>query len=506
MFNRNGIKYSPELYKSFGLYDIVFTNRQYRYFSLDTIENFKKVLLSRGYAVEYYTDEQNVSAFTSEKTPFLVKYENYYFLAENTFSIENLSNKLIFEFNVYLLNMIMSDDESYSQSENFKSLRTTSLSYSKIEFLMPLEYILSNPKTRRYFYYSRKSRELLEALNKAIEYKSKYQKKLKIRLSVDLAKYNKRFVLTYEDNYFLVFLKLNKQGGIEDYYSTRFNPTRSFREILESKVIDLNLDDYIVSVVTSEMPDYFNIEALKAQAVCARTYAMKNLNRHKYFDLCDRPHCQNYEGEKVETFKSFIAAFSTYGEVITYKGTLINAVYHSTCGGITANSEDVWGAYVPYLRSVKDFDDNIDNAYCKESRLFKWTVKINLKRAEKILSKTVPHLLNQKFEGNIKKIVLQKNSSGRIQKLTLFTTKASYSISKDDSIYLFSDDLYYSLLPSNFVDKVEIVKGEIVFYGRGFGHGVGMCQFGANHLAKTKNYKEIIKHYYKDTEVVSIEN
>ncbi|MEN3015565.1 MAG: SpoIID/LytB domain-containing protein [bacterium] len=492
MYNSKGQKHKNHLLYQLGLYDIVFVNRDYNYFSF---KHFTKILLSRKYCVEYYTDSNNVLGFTSNKTPFLVKAGNVYFLAENTFCVENLSNQLIYKFNSYLIRHIL--DDMHHSSMSFK--------FSNLELVMPIEFIITHPKTRRYFSFSKKMRKLLSELVEVVESRVLYPKlmaKGNVYLKVSLSRVDnvsfKRFGFRYGSSNFVLFIRYNRQGGIEDYWSYRYEKIESKRE---EYVIDVELEDYIMSVVTSEMPDYFELEALKAQALAARTYAVKNLSRHTNFDLCDLPHCQNFEGEKKETFKSFIATLSTKGEIITYKGNPIDAVYHSTCGGITANSEDVWNTYVPYLRKVKDYETNLNDSNCKQSRLFTWIIEIPLNKANKILSKTIPYLLQLPYEGSLKSIKVYKNSSQRVQKMIIQTDLETYVAYKDDSIYLFSEDLYYSMLPSNFIEKVEIKDGIIRFYGRGFGHGVGMCQFGANKLGTKLSYRQIIKHYYKGVSI-----
>lgn len=489
MFNQFEKKYHPHLYEQFGLYEIKFSNRIYDYF---TYKHFTKINLSRKYCVEYYTDQMNVLALTSNKTPFIVNFQNYYFIAENTFTVENIFNPLIFQFNIYLLNQIVPGLINITPQNQIQKIK-------KIEIIMPIEYISNHPKTKRYFLVSRKMKEILDQIQNLKQLDTQKNKKIKINITkINPQKFQYKDLVNYYQNKFLLLIKLNSQNGIEEYFTYRINTIIS----LDPFIIECNLEDYLISVVISEIPDDFGLEAMKAQAIAARTYAIKNSNRHINFDLCDKPHCQNFEGEKLETFKSYIATKSTNTKIITYKGKPIDAVYHSTCGGITANSEDVWNTYLPYLRSTKDYETNIDQAFCKQSKLFKWQVKIEINKLQKILHKTVPYLTNKQFHGKIKSIKIYKNKSQRIEKLIIETTLDKYEVHKDDSIYLFSEDLYFSLLPSNFIEKIELNSKEIIFYGRGFGHGVGMCQFGANYLSSLKyNYEQILKHYYKNIKI-----
>lgn len=494
MFNPKRQRYKSDLYENFGIYKIEFDNRVFKSFSF---RHFTKIMLSRKYSVVLYTDEGNILGVTDLKTPFLVRYKNFYFLAENTFCMENLLNPYITEFNVYLLEMLLNLKINDEKVKIFsKKIRNNYL-----EIVMPIEYIINNRKTQRYFYFSRNMKDLYDKIRKLSNFsKNRKEELLKIGLNkVDYNKYSLIRRINYEGKDLFLMLKWDLQGGLEEYLSFRFKRIISWDPL----VIEIDLEDYICSVVLSEMPDSFHLEALKAQALAARTYAMKNRNRHKFYDLCDRPHCQNFEGEKQETFKSFIASYSTYSEVITYKGQLIDAVYHSTCGGITANSEDVWNISLPYLRKVKDYDEKIEEAYCRDSRLFKWKIEIDKNEVQKILSRTVPYILKRNYSGELRDIKILKNSSLRVEKMFIITDKDVYVAHKEDSIYLFSGDMYFSLLPSSFIERVFLSKDKVVFYGRGFGHGVGLCQFGANYLAKSKkfNYIQIIKHYYKKVEI-----
>ncbi|MFN4220243.1 MAG: SpoIID/LytB domain-containing protein [bacterium] len=492
MFNPKGQRYKSDLYRNFGIYDVEFDNRVFKSF---TFKHFTKIMLSRKYSVVLYADKDSVLGLTDLGTPFLVGYKNFYFLAENTFCIENLLNPYIMEFNVYLLEMLLDFKIDIEKIKVFSKKIKDNL----LEIVMPVEYIINNRKIVRYFYFSKVMNNLYSEMRKALNYSlNRKESFLRIGLNkVDYRRYNLVKKTEYGGRKFFLLLRWNSQQGLDEYLSFRFNKIVSINPL----VIEVDLEDYICSVVLSEMPDSFHLEALKAQALAARTYALKNKNRHKFYDLCDRPHCQNFEGEKQETFKSFIASYSTCSEIITYKGELIDAVYHSTCGGITANSEDVWNISLPYLRKTKDYDKNIEEAYCKDSRLFKWKIEINRKQAQKILSKTVPYILKREFRGNLKDIKIFKNPSLRVDKMVIITDKETYLAYKEDAIYLFSEDLYFSLLPSGFIEDVVFMEDRIVFYGRGFGHGVGLCQFGANYLAKNKNYIQIIKHYYKGVEI-----
>ncbi|PMQ02349.1 MAG: hypothetical protein CBR30_01470 [Dictyoglomus sp. NZ13-RE01] len=241
----------------------------------------------------------------------------------------------------------------------------------------------------------------------------------------------------------------------------------------------LNLEEYLYGVVPAEMPASYPIEALKAQAVASRTYALANMGKHKDFDLCSTTHCQVYKGFSYEKESSNKAVLETIGEVITYNGSLIKAFFHSSSGGITENSEDVWGGYYPYLRSVKDVEE-----LEKDS----WTVYYSFEDTRrKLLS------ININLE-NIDTIELEKSATGRVKNVVLKNTMGENIIKGTLWREIFD-------LPSTLFN-IEFSNGGMYFKGKGYGHGVGMSQKGAKYLAeKGYNYKDILKYYYQGVDI-----
>ncbi len=553
IYNKFYQKNNPKIYELFNIANIDFNSINQVYFKINS--NFfkdypNKILLSRKYSVNLQLiSNYEILSSLADNSPFLVKINNnIYFLSENTFSIENYSNPYIYNFNIDLINLILNKKISNKiDPKNFNIfliIKPHELAFSN-EFIFSK--LLKQSKyhffINKYLFKQKIDIQNLDDIQK--ERKSKKQIYISIGLEdINITKlkefnligltgknnltnfkyisdgfFNNNFIInelqnnnkilsiSREDN-IILFIRLNYQNGIEEISSYYFN------EILikdETLIIKLSMDNYISNVVISEMPDSFNLEALKAQAIAARTYAFKSLkyNRHRNYNLCNKPHCQAFNGQYNESFKGYLASILTHNLIITYNNIPIDALYHSTCGGITANSEDVFNNKIPYLRSTKDYKDNIDNAYCKDSKLFKWKIKFTKKELDTILSNTIPFILNQKYQGNIYNIILEKNKSQRIDKLIIISKKGNsiykYIGYKDDAIYLFSKDMYYSLLPSNFIEKITKTKDEFIFEGRGFGHGVGMCQFGANYLANFYNYLFILKHYYKGVQIKKVE-
>ncbi|MCX7845246.1 MAG: SpoIID/LytB domain-containing protein, partial [Dictyoglomaceae bacterium] len=241
----------------------------------------------------------------------------------------------------------------------------------------------------------------------------------------------------------------------------------------------LNLEDYLMGVIPAEMPLSYPLEALKAQTVSSRTYALSSLGRHRIFDLCANVHCQVYKGVNFEREKTNMAVRETMGEVITYNGQLIKAFYHSSSGGITENSEDVWGGYYPYLRSVKDVEELNNDT---------WVVILSLEEIKGKLTN-----FNATFQ-EIFTMELEKSSTGRVKNVIIRSNIEDFLVKGTLWREIFN-------LPSTLFD-IKFENNSIYILGRGMGHGVGLSQKGARFLAeKGYNYRDIIKYYYQGVEV-----
>lgn len=277
--------------------------------------------------------------------------------------------------------------------------------------------------------------------------------------------------------------------------STNSNQT-SQNEIEENKTyitlyrknntLTLELEEYIVGVVGAEMPASFNKEALKAQAVLARTYALKSIKNNTR--LTDSSSKQNYKS--VDELRSmWNASFDTYyqkvlsavnetkGMVLTYNGDLIEAVYHSTSNGKTEDAVNVWGNSFPYLVSVESNYDNTNPSFLKDQF-------ISYAEISNKLSMNIN--INTNFE------ILSKTSGDRVEVIKI--NDVSYSGVEVRSLL--------GLRSADF----SIIKNEngVVFQTKGYGHGVGMSQYGANGMAKNGyNYSQILSHYYPKTTLKS---
>ncbi|MBU4534196.1 MAG: stage II sporulation protein D [Firmicutes bacterium] len=268
------------------------------------------------------------------------------------------------------------------------------------------------------------------------------------------------------------------------------------------QIVNLSLEDYIVGVVAAEMPAEFHPEALKAQALCARTYMLKRLGAggvantiHPGADACDDPrHGQGWLSREqlrerwgtLDYYRYYYrikkAVADTEGLVITHGGELIDPVYHSSCGGSTQHSEDVWQVALPYLRGVTCPHDH--DPYPGDRKRF------TLEQVDQALG-TGLAAVAVSAGGNAKPIeVLEYTSTGRPKTLSV-AGKTLPSTTIREKLGLRSTD---------FSAVIEDGHLELVTYGHG--HGVGLCQWGANGLAKHGYDSEgIIGHYYMNVKV-----
>lgn len=248
------------------------------------------------------------------------------------------------------------------------------------------------------------------------------------------------------------------------------------------------IEEYVVGVVAGEMPTNFEIEALKAQAVAARSYVMKQMERNikKDYDVVDTVKNQVYLNkeylisvwkesyiEKINKIKT--AVLETKGEYISSNGKVAEALFFSTSPGVTENSEDVFENKVSYLRSV-------DSIWDKISPVYSTTTTYTLEEFYNLLN------LDYKQDLNIK--ITNKTSTGRIKKIKINNKELTGSY------------IYSKLgLKSTFFEII-IEDNNIIIKSKGYGHGVGMSQYGAQGMAlEGYNYQEILKHYYTGIEI-----
>lgn len=274
----------------------------------------------------------------------------------------------------------------------------------------------------------------------------------------------------------------------------------------------VGLEDYVASVVTAEMGrrDIQDEEALRAQAVVSRTYALRNMGRWRSqgFDLYGSVADQAYGGAATETPLSRDAADATRGEVVTYNGAPIDAFFFSTCGGRTARGTEVFhAADRPYLQSISD-RDAAGAAYCRISPRFEWTQSWTGAALRSVLRKTLPEVagVSAAEADRVSDLrVVRRSESGRVEQLGIELGSREVLIDEPQvRLVLRTPDgsALRSALFTLTVDRSGGVIRRVVADGNGAGHGVGFCQWGAVGRARAgQEYHEIIAAYYPGTTV-----
>gem|GEM_PF-337637 len=247
----------------------------------------------------------------------------------------------------------------------------------------------------------------------------------------------------------------------------------------------LPVEDYLLGVVPSEMPSSYPIEALKAQAITARTYALANLRKHRSadYDLCDTSHCQIYGGVSAETLRATQAVTATSGLVLTYNGKPASVMYTSDCGGATQNaSARQPNSHFPYLCGTIEPPDMPHST---------WEINIPLQQLGKKLAAA-----GIKEGCNLVAISIAKtDDSGRVQEFEIGTDSGKTIVNANKVRAAIGMNVMKSLLVT--VEQRE--DGTVVFKGRGAGHGIGLCQVGAKWLAlPPRNWtsEQILAHYF----------
>lgn len=269
------------------------------------------------------------------------------------------------------------------------------------------------------------------------------------------------------------------------------------------KTEEIDIDEYLYGVVSAEMPASFEEEALKAQAVVARTYTIykiiNNEDKHGEANICDDSTCcqawiseedrkEKWNEKERESYweKIVSAVNSTKGEIITYEGKPINAFFHSNSGGATEAPVDVWGGSgYPYLQSVTTAGEDAYSQYSSKVEISK----------DEFVEKIKKEHSDFKIDFNEKDCIkIEEYTDGnRVKKIKIGNLELSGVEVRN----------ILGLRSANF--KVTIEKEKIKFEVTGYGHGVGMSQTGADSLAKEgKTYEEIIHHYYTDVEIENI--
>lgn len=258
----------------------------------------------------------------------------------------------------------------------------------------------------------------------------------------------------------------------------------------------VDLEEYLYSVVGAEMPTSWPLEALKSQAVAARSYALyqRQTSGNEVFDVGDTTSWQVYNGLEEEASSTQQAVQETAGQVLTHNGQIIEAVFHSSSGGHTENVEDVWTSYRPYLRAVQDYDQN--------APVYQWTetftssqLSARITGVGNVLSLQPERTTNQ---GRIITMRVIGDSGTRI----LSGNEIRQALDLRSTLFQVVPNIPDVASSGNSVPR----PSSFVIQGRGFGHGLGLSQWGARELAaQGYNYQQIVAHYYTGATLARIE-
>jgi stage II sporulation protein D len=274
----------------------------------------------------------------------------------------------------------------------------------------------------------------------------------------------------------------------------------------------VHMDDYLKGVVPPEIGKVGDeeFEAVKAQAVAARTYSMSHLSQYpdKQYDMKSDVSDQLYHGVEVEDPLVSKAIDKTRGYVVKYDDQFINAYYHSTCGGYTDDIDEVWDkASEPYLRAVHD------SQYCSWSKYYEWREEYTDGQLKMMIEQYLSSERGRQINvGDVTDIyVRSRTAGGRVSELVVKTTNGDYSFGRDRVRWVFRRSSNPELILQSARFEIEVKydgQGRVSraeFVGSGYGHGVGMCQCGAIGMARAgKTFSDILTFYYKNTQLVRL--
>jgi stage II sporulation protein D len=244
----------------------------------------------------------------------------------------------------------------------------------------------------------------------------------------------------------------------------------------------VDIEQYLYSVVGAEAIATWPQEALKTQAVAARTYALYKsaTSGNRFYDLDTTTSTQVYKGLSSEYISTHDAVDNTQGQVMTYNGKVILAVFHSASGGHTENVEDVWSSRLPYLRGVVDYD--------QQSPVFEWTKFFSSSQLSRLISGI----------GNVRSLIPERTTPlGRVLSMRVVGDRGSKKIT--------GTQLRKALDLRSTLVTVSADNGTFQILGRGYGHGIGLSQWGTYYLAQQGvNYQQILTHYYQNARLTSL--
>jgi len=244
----------------------------------------------------------------------------------------------------------------------------------------------------------------------------------------------------------------------------------------------VNLEHYLYSVLGAEMSPSWPLEALKAQAVAARSFALhKRSSGTSVYDVTNTTSSQVYKGIETEAQSTHQAVNATAGQVMTYGGKVILAAFHSSSGGHTENVEDIWTQPLPYLRGVADYDMG--------APVFQWTKSFSKGEMSRLISGV----------GNVVSMTPERRTpQGRVVTMKVQGDRGTKRVS--------GNDLRSALGLRSTLFAVSSTGSGFQIDGRGYGHGLGLSQWGAHNLAaQGTNYQQILGHYYQSATLAQLQ-
>ena len=272
-------------------------------------------------------------------------------------------------------------------------------------------------------------------------------------------------------------------GGVwigDRWYRGKVRVIRQGKGVTALNLVDV--EQYLYSVVGAEAYPTWPQEALKSQAVVARTYALYKASRasNRYYDLDTTTNTQVYKGLETEFLTTHDAVKATLGQVLTYKGKVILSAFHSSSGGHTENVEDLWSSPQPYLRGVVDYD--------QLAPVFQWNRTFSAWEMGRLIGGV----------GAVRSLIPEKiTPHGRIITMKIVGSRGSRNIT--------DDELRKALKLKSTLFTISNNRGTFTIQGRGYGHGIGLSQWGSHYLATQGiPYYQILSHYYKDAQLTTL--
>lgn len=284
----------------------------------------------------------------------------------------------------------------------------------------------------------------------------------------------------------------NIQVGGKGLYADRILFQKNQKGSLDI-INELDLESYLKSVIPFEANPLWSLEALKAQVVAARSFALFRMieRANAIYDVSSGVFSQVYVGKQIENPKTNQAVDETRGEILTYKGKIFPGYFHSTCGGRTTGADLVWD-----VKPIAPLS-GVECKFCRKSPHYKWRTEISAQTIKEKMASNGGIPVQE-----VKSIELDKiDKSGRAHSLIIGSTWMEKTVDAD----AFRNWVDPKELKSTLITGISAQDGKFVFRGRGWGHGVGMCQYGMKYLGELGySYHEILGYYYPGARVINL--